>query len=484
MLRIRAYPEDSGAALLLALLALLLLSLLGLFLSLSATTAVHISDNYESEVQAAYAALAGLRHARVLLRGLALNDVLCGPDGTYDSSERYRAEARSYGFRMPLPLSVAQAMNVVDPALDVAGVSDDGLINTGIYAGTPGTVLIPKTGIGQSAQNPYGAGEITVSRYFVKASDNNGEASETAGDPEDNPFIDGDGIVILRSIGVCRTLSERVGAVMRRNAVAVFETRLKRPSTWILGSALITIGSGITADLSGTFKISGGAFPGVATIDPVPEDALIPDQSLRAAADGVGDISGGGLAPPSVQDISMRIRSVPDQSKLLDPSYLWDFTRNRALHMADSYFGGSQSWVGGDTPYLGSYDPDRPANAPGQDPRITVIHGDLQISGAVSGGGLLIVTGNLTCSGPFFYSGLILVIGSGNLNLAGDGTLIEGSVFAAGLIGSGGMVRFGVPRVSIGGNARIVSNDAAVRMAASLIPPSQISFREVAGTDP
>jgi Tfp pilus assembly protein PilX len=87
MLRLREYRENAGAALLLALLALLLLSLLGLFLSLSAATGVHISDNYESEVQATYAALAGLRHARVLFRGLALNDLLSGPDGTYDASE-------------------------------------------------------------------------------------------------------------------------------------------------------------------------------------------------------------------------------------------------------------------------------------------------------------------------------------------------------------------------------------------------------------
>lgn len=484
MIRLSEYPEDAGAALLLALVALMLLSLLGLFLSLGAATGVHISDNYEGDVQATYAALAGLRHARVLFRGLALNDLLCGPDGTYDASESYQAEARGYRFRMPLPLPMAQILDVIDPSPDVAGINDDGLINAGMYAGTPGTVLIPKTGIGQSAPNPYGAGTITVSRYFVKVSDNNGEPSETAGDLEDNPFMDGDGIVILRSIGVSRTLSERVGSVIRRNAVAVFETRLKRPSTWTLGSALVTIGSQITADLSGTFEISGGTFPGIATIDPITEDSIFPDQIVRAAADGNGDISGGGIAHPSVRDITGQIQSDPDQSRLLHPNYLWDFIRNQAPRMADSYLGGNQSWVGGDAPYLGSYDPTKPVNAPGQDPRITVVNGDLQISGGVSGGGLLIVTGDLSCSGPFVYSGLILAIGSGNLNLAGAGTVLEGSVFTANLMRTGGAIGFGVPILSIGGDVRIFSNEAAVRMAAGLIPPSQISFREVVGADP
>jgi hypothetical protein len=484
MLRLREYRENAGAALLLALLALLLLSLLGLFLSLSAATGVHISDNYESEVQATYAALAGLRHARVLFRGLALNDLLSGPDGTYDASEPYRAEARSYRFRMPLPLSMAQTLDVVDPASDVAGINDDGLINTGMHAGTPGTVLIPKTGIGQSAPNPYGAGTIVVSRYFVKVSDNNGEASETAGDSEDNPFIDGDGIVILRSIGVSRTFSERVGAGIRRNAVAVFETRLKRPSTWTVGSALVAIGSGITADLNGAFEISGGTFPGIATIDPISNDAMSPDRVLCSAAAASGLIAGGGIAHPSVQDITGQIQPNPDQSKLLNPNYLWDFTRNQAPRLADSFFSGSQNWAAGSAPYLGSYDPASPSNAPGQDPRITVVHGNLQISGGVSGGGLLIVTGDLVCSGPFAYSGLILVIGSGNLNLSGAGILLEGSVFAANLVGAGGAIGFGVPQLSISGDARLSSNAAAVRMAAGLIPPLQISFREVAGADP
>ena len=66
MIDLRKCIDESGAALLLALLALTLLSLLGFLMSLSATTGVQISDNYESHVRGDSAALAGLNHARVL----------------------------------------------------------------------------------------------------------------------------------------------------------------------------------------------------------------------------------------------------------------------------------------------------------------------------------------------------------------------------------------------------------------------------------
>jgi hypothetical protein len=106
------------------------------------------------------------------------------------------------------------------------------------------------------------------------------------------------------------------------------------------------------------------------------------------------------------------------------------------------------------------------------------------MSGSISGGGLLIVTGSFSCSGPFTYSGLILAIGEGSVTLTGTGTAIEGGLFAANLNNSGGTTGFGAPHISISGNNRISSNESAVRMAISLIPPAQIGFREIAGSDP
>src|SRR5438309_1744364 len=81
-------------------LALSVFSLLGLYVSLNATTEVRISENYESRQQARLAARAGLNHARELIRGLELNDLLRGPDGLKPDPSTYPSTlSGQYAFR-------------------------------------------------------------------------------------------------------------------------------------------------------------------------------------------------------------------------------------------------------------------------------------------------------------------------------------------------------------------------------------------------
>ncbi len=460
------------------------MSLIGLYLTLNANTELQISDNYETQIQATYAALAGLNHARALIRGLAFNDLLRGPDGVYSPDAAYLSKAKKPDFRNPLPLSTVQSLNILNPAFNFSTISDDGLISTGFYGGSAGTVLIPMTGIGLTSKNPYGPGEIVTARYFVKVTDNNGEASEISGDPSDNPFVDGDGIVIVRSIGISKTFSESVGFVPRLNSIAVFEARFKRLSTFDLGPALVVIGNQVISSFSGAFLIDGNQSPGIGTIDTNAGDAYRPDQIIRAAAGGHGSIIGGEQPNPSIRDISGQIGSNPDQSLLLNPQYLWDFVYVQAPKFADSFFRGDQHWSDGGAPYAGSYDVSKPWNAPGQDPKITVVDGNLFVTGGFSGGGLLIVTGSLYCSGPYAYNGLVLVLGAGNLVAQGTGQGINGGLLAASLMDQRGEIIFGTPAISISGYSRFLSNREAVKAAIALIPASQISFREIAGSDP
>jgi hypothetical protein len=476
--------DESGSALLLVLFALTLLSLLGFFMSLSATTGVEISDNYESHVQATYGALAGLHHARVLFRGLDLNDLLKGPDGVYDTGASYMSKARSFEFRNPVPLLTALTLDLIDPAADVAGIPDDGWISTGFYSGARGVDLIPGSGIVLTAPNPYGPGTIATSRYFVKVSDNNGEVSEIAGDAANNPFVDGDGIVIVRALGTAKTVSSATELTLRRNSVAFFEARFKRFFTWDLGPALAVLGPETSAEFSASVEISGGLFPGIGTIDTISGDLVFPDQIIRAAAGAGEKITGGAEPIPSILDITHQVCSNADQRLLMDPGYLWNFIHTRAREMADNFYEGNQSWLEGRAPGLGVYNPSKPWNAPGQDPKITVVQGDLQISGGLSGGGLLIVTGNFSYSGAFAFSGLVIVAGSGRMTAAGSGSGIEGGVLVANLMDTGGGIAFGSSSLSLGANSRIVSNKENVRMAIGLIPVVQISFREIAGSDP
>jgi hypothetical protein len=476
--------NDSGSALLLALITLALLSLLGIFVILSANTEVQISDNFESQIHATYAALAGLNHARALVRGLSFDDLLRGPDGIYGNSAAYLALARQFTFRNPVSLSTAFSLDIANPAPDFVGVPDDGVISTGFYGNANGTPLIPITGIPLTAANPYGPGGIITARYFVRVTDNNGEASEISGDPLDDPFTDGDGIVIARSVGIARTFSEATGAVRRLNSASIYEARFKRPSTFDAGPAIAVLGSDVGAYFAGTFEISGGNSPGIGTIDTDAADTINPEQVLLAAAGSNGLITGGGGPSPSIQDISNVILSDPDRSQLLKPAFLWDFVQAKGPKFADLYFNGDQNWASGAVPYLGTFDLTKPWSAPGQDPRITVVNGNLNVTDGFSGAGILIVTGAFSYTGVCAYNGLVLVIGAGRLFADGAGPGIQGGLVLACLINGGAGTVFGIPSISVSGNSRILSNKDAVRMALGLIPVSQISFREIAGTDP
>lgn len=61
---------------------------------------------------------------------------------------------------------------------------------------------------------------------------------------------------------------------------------------------------------------------------------------------------------------------------------------------------------------------------------VTVVNGNLTLSGNPSGNGVLVVTGNLTLSGNFSWNGLILVLGTANSNSNGGGNgQINGALY-------------------------------------------------------
>ncbi len=476
--------EETGTTILLVLLAISVFSLLGLFMALDAVNGLHISDNQESRVQATYAALAGLNHARALMRGIDYDGVLKGMDGSYNRGLSYLNEAKSFGFRNPFPLVTAYSLDIKNPFEALSAIPDDGLINTGACCGKDGTPLIPVTGIVQKAPNPAGLGDIVTSRYFVKVTDNNGDASEREDDAEDNPFVDGDGLVIVRSMGIAKTLIKAVGPVWRRNSVVVFEARYQKFSVFDFGSALLVLGSRVSSFLQGNYEISGGLFPGIGVIDTDVQDDVFPENILSTGPMGSGVISGGGLPDPAIRDMTHLAESDRERSPILDPQYLWDFVFHKAPQFSDNYYRSNQHWSPGNAPDLGSYDSSKPLSAPGQDPKITVVHGDLFMSGNVSGSGLLIVTGDFTFRDSCRYDGLVLALGSGRTSLQTWGGGINGGLVVANLESINGSPAFGMPEFSISGDSRIRADTKAVEMALGLVPPLQKSFREISGTDP
>lgn len=70
-------------------------------------------------------------------------------------------------------------------------------------------------------------------------------------------------------------------------------------------------------------------------------------------------------------------------------------------------------------------------------PQITVVNGDFTLPG--SGGGVLVVTGNLTVPNNFVWHGLLMAVGAGNIQFASNGgghPNVNGAIFAANLCGN------------------------------------------------
>jgi hypothetical protein len=476
---------QGGFALLLALIALSLFSVVGLYLSLTATSEVRISDNYEGYIQARAAALAGLNHARALLKGLRFGDLLEGPDGTHDTAPAYLAYARTHGYRCPVDWSAARMLDILDPAGSLAGAPDDGIVSTGWHPGGNGLALIPVSGIPLFVPNPQGRGALVVSRYFVKVSDNSGEASELAGDPTDNPFVDGDGQVIVRSMGLARTLHEDTRAGTRRNSVALFEARFKRFATFDLDAPLVVQGNAVepaSADMFGGnlfFIQGGGANFGIAAISTAAGGGATPLQQIldQLTPAQQKNIQGAGLEP-SVRDITSSIASHPDKKLLLDKSYLWRFVKQSVRQFADSAYSGPQDWVGAAPASLGSYDLSQPPTSPSQDPRVTYVDGDLFVGGSLEGAGLLVITGKASVTGQLSFNGVILIIGAGELDCGGS-SAITGAVYVTKLSDWNGNLNWGTARLTVREACHITFNREVVGMAVNLIPPVQVSFREI-----
>ena len=477
---------ECGLALLISLAALALVSLIGLSLAINAGMDMKISDNFETMIRARNAALAGLNHARELSRGIEFDDFLKGPDGTFSLDPHYLAFAKSHRFRNPLEWPLASVLNIRDPAAQLVAVPDDGLVNTGPSIFAVGTALIPLLGVPQLSGSAAGSGSDVTSRYFVKVTDNNTEVSELRGDPDDRPYVDGDGIIIVRSMGLSQTLAETTGDGRRLNSVSVFEIRLKRRRSFDLPGAVVlqardVLPSGPLLFDGGGFRIQGGAAsPGIATLDLDLQDAVSPQERIlsQIGAEQSDLIQGAGLVP-SVVDATPGAALETEDRMLLDPGYLGDFIWNRISSYADTVLFGNQDWPATAPSDLGEYDPSIPANGPGQTPRITYVGGDLNVTGQVSGAGVLVVTGRLCVTGVLDFYGLILVTGSGDLDLEALGGAVRGGIFVANLPAPDGSAQGGIARITVGGQAEVTLDRAALALAARLMPPVQISFREV-----
>jgi hypothetical protein len=119
-------------------------------------------------------------------------------------------------------------------------------------------------------------------------------------------------------------------------------------------------------------------------------------------------------------------------------------------------------------------------------PQITVVNGDLNISGNSTGYGILVVTGNLTFSGTVGWRGIVLVIGQGSFTYGGGGNnQFDGAIFIAKTRDSSGnlLSTLGAPSVNWGGGGGdgIHYDHCWINSALSGggLPVKVLSFREI-----
>jgi hypothetical protein len=110
----------------------------------------------------------------------------------------------------------------------------------------------------------------------------------------------------------------------------------------------------------------------------------------------------------------------------------------------------------------------------------TFIEGDCTLGPQNSGSGFLVITGKLTASGNFNFSGLVFVLGSGQVERSGGGGgTIQGGILAAKFTGNGsggfGAVDFDT---SGGGNSKIRYNSKAIEDALAVLGPRAIGVVE------
>lgn len=178
----------------------------------------------------------------------------------------------------------------------------------------------------------------------------------------------------------------------------------------------VTVPHSASYGIHGNDEASCGAAQNRPAVGIVGDGMLSPAGTNAQAEDSRGDViddlSTGGVKPdnydgvdgckPDVQNVQNIVNPL-----LTTPTGLNDIVHN-VMNAAQVTYPGDETFPGGT---MGT-------NA---NPLVTVVNGDLTLTGDTSGAGILLVTGALTFKGNFSFNGIILVIGTGVINQSGGG---------------------------------------------------------------
>jgi hypothetical protein len=499
-----------GSALILALVLSLLLLALGLGITYSSLNEFRVSEEFEKHQYALTIAEAGLNIVRFDLKGVDLDDAADRSADLPDYLGAPPPAEGSYASRNPISLHEARTIDFLNPPPALGQRSVKGYLSPpGGQTLNGGRFFAKITRITKDMSADLGfAPPNGFRRSFVPMGDGwllatslpsvssisfrgfsswplllggplsvGGEVDETGAEDETSESKDELTFYAIRIIGVYPIVPTGTGPGATRNAIAVIEAFVQRDASINIGSPVAILGPDTEATFDGnSFDVEGDdTHPGISFLYDSPgTDAFNSMTSTYNALSNnqKDNIRGADGEPygnePSLRDDTEAARNDPDLIRILDPNYVEAFV-TAVSKCADVRYTDASTHLSGSGIELGTTD----------QPKIVYVGGDLILTGHGSGAGLLVVRGNFDYRGSFNYDGLVLVVGSGSVQMSGANKDLVGGMLIAHTEASGDGYSFANATFDLRGNSNVLYDGDAIGMALNQLPLSTMSWREI-----
>jgi hypothetical protein len=467
--------SEHGAALFIAIFALLLVSVVAMSMMSMAGTESALNSNYKSSVQAFYNAKAGVEEGRGRLwtgGPYALGGFVTAPGTTLGVGQvRYILNPAAGETVNPTDMSAGNPYADRQYATEWGGNPPTGAPTIGsvsTQAGVPGPL--------------YKWVRITPRTELSAGIDVNGDGTLDNANPL---YYDGTQQVLSNQIPANDTAAQ----VFEVTALSVTPAGGQRMVQYTVSPTILNLSlpSALTFDgpapiynapnsnpsgMNGNDRSGSNPLPG----------CTMPAQGAKPA---IGVISNGDISEATSGIPSNRLSnyvgsggapSVSDISGTLPPNQQ---TVTNLQNLVQSITKVANNVLTGPVSSLSAAQLGSAAN-----PQVTVVNGDLTLSGGGTGYGILVVTGNFTFSGDWGWRGVVLVIGRGNVQESGGGTNeFDGGVFVAKTLDSTGnpLAALGTPTLNWngGGGNGIFYDSCWINNATAGLTYKVLSFREI-----
>jgi hypothetical protein len=425
----RAHNQESGVALIVALLALVLVAAITAGMMILSTTETSISANFRDEQTAFFSSKAGIEEVRDRLRIAATNTLRPGgapavttfagsPGGVVyivnpnaALGETQANILTSYGddeiCKETQTIAVPCGNNAMGQLVATPGAWETTVLASPTYAAAP---VFPwkwvRINLRQNNENNTAApsyntnGQNTAQMVCWNGTNEYADPNAPNGALTDlGCTVPNMPVYVLTALSVTPTGTRR----MVQAEVAEDKYPFTTPAALTMDGSLTTFNGGS----SNQWGVNGNDSPGcgVATVGPPVHaiGALNPAAvaTIDAGINRPNNITGSGATTPDVADVS---GTMP--ANLQSVSSLQTLVSTMKSNVTQPVINGPASGL----PNYGTV-----AN-----PQIIYVNGDLTLSGNAQGYGILVVTGTLTIKGTVGWNGIVLVVGKGVFNT--DGT--------------------------------------------------------------